>query len=58
MEVYFSPDVETRLQKLASANGKDTAQLVKDTVTRMLEIRLVSSRECKEVSSKPTVANW
>jgi predicted transcriptional regulator len=37
MEVRFSPDVETRLQQLASANGKDAEQLVKDTVTRMLE---------------------
>jgi predicted transcriptional regulator len=37
MEVHFSPDVETRLQQLAFANGKDAEQLVKDTVTRMLE---------------------
>ncbi len=37
MEVHFSPDVETRLQQLASANGKDAEQLVKDTVARMLE---------------------
>jgi predicted transcriptional regulator len=37
MEVHFPPDVETRLQQLASANGKDAEQLVKDTVTRMLE---------------------
>jgi predicted transcriptional regulator len=37
MEVYFSPDVETRLQQVASANGKDAEQLVKDTVARMLE---------------------
>jgi hypothetical protein len=32
MEVYFSPDVETQLQQVASANGKDAEQLVKDTV--------------------------
>src|SRR5271168_829094 len=37
MEVHFSPDVEMRLQQVASANGKDAKQLVKDTVTRMLE---------------------
>jgi predicted transcriptional regulator len=37
MEVHFPPDVETRLQQLASANGKDAEQLVKDTVARMLE---------------------
>jgi hypothetical protein len=37
MEVHFSPDVEIRLQQVASANGKDAEQLVKDTVARMLE---------------------
>ncbi|WP_157440049.1 hypothetical protein [Terracidiphilus gabretensis] len=37
MEVHFSPDVETQLQQVASANGKDAEQLVKDTVARMLE---------------------
>ena len=37
MEVHFSPDVETRLQQVAAANGKDAEQLVKDTVTRMLD---------------------
>lgn len=37
MEVHFSPDVETRLQQLAVANGKNAAQLVEDTVARMLE---------------------
>ena len=37
MEVHFSPDVESRLQQVASANGKDAEQLVKDTVTRMLD---------------------
>lgn len=37
MEVHFSPDVETRLQQLASANGKNAEQLVRDAVTRMLE---------------------
>jgi len=37
MEVHFSPDIETRLQQGALANGKDAEQLVKDTVLRMLE---------------------
>jgi predicted transcriptional regulator len=37
MEVHFSPDVETRLQEIAFASGKDPEQLVKDTVARMLE---------------------
>jgi predicted transcriptional regulator len=37
MEVHFSPDVETRLQQVASASGKDPEQLVKETVTRMPE---------------------
>lgn len=37
MEVHFPPDVETRLQQVAVANGKDAEQLVKETVARMLE---------------------
>ena len=37
MEVHFTPDIETRLQQVALANGKDAEQLVKDTVARMLE---------------------
>jgi predicted transcriptional regulator len=37
MEVHFSPDVEDRLRQLASANGKNAEQLVKDTVARMLD---------------------
>jgi predicted transcriptional regulator len=37
MEVHFSPDVEMRLQQVASANGKDAEQLVTETVSRMLE---------------------
>jgi len=37
MEVHFSPDVETRLEQLAVANGRNAEQLVKDTVGRMLE---------------------
>jgi predicted transcriptional regulator len=37
MEVRFSPAVESRLQQVGSANGKDVEQLVKDIVARMLE---------------------
>jgi predicted transcriptional regulator len=37
MEVHFSPEVETRLQQLAFTNGTDPEQLVKETVSRMLE---------------------
>ena len=37
MEAHFSPEIETRLQQVAVANGKDAEQLVKDTVARMLE---------------------
>jgi predicted transcriptional regulator len=37
MEVHFPPDVESRLQQLASANGKNPEQLVKETIIRMLE---------------------
>ena len=37
MEVRFSPGVETRLQQVALASGKEAEQLVKDTVARMLE---------------------
>ena len=37
MEVHFSPDVEVRLQQVASAHGKNPEQLVQETVKRMLE---------------------
>ena len=37
MEVHFSPDVETRLAQVAASNGKNAEQLVKDTVSRMLD---------------------
>ena len=39
MEVHFSTEVETRLQQVASASGKDAEQLVRDTVARMLDNR-------------------
>ena len=37
MEVHFAPEIESRLQQVARANGKDAEQLVKDTVAHMLE---------------------
>ncbi len=37
MEVHFPPDVEARLQQVASAGGKGAEQLVMETVNRMLE---------------------
>jgi len=37
MEVHFSPEIETRLQQVASAKGKGVEQLVKHAVARMLE---------------------
>jgi predicted transcriptional regulator len=37
MEVHFPPDVETLLQQVASASGKDAEQLVMETVNRMLQ---------------------
>jgi predicted transcriptional regulator len=37
MEVHFPPDVEIRLQQVASAHGKNPEQLVQETVNRMLE---------------------
>lgn len=37
MEVRFAPEVESRIEQLAHASGKDAEQLVKDTIARMLE---------------------
>lgn len=39
MEVHFTPDTQTQLQQLAASEGKDAAQLVQETVTRMLQRR-------------------
>ncbi len=36
MEVHFSPEVEMQLHQLASSNGKDPEQVVRETVSRML----------------------
>ena len=37
MEVHFSPDMEARLQQLASRSGQDAEQFVKDTIGRLLD---------------------
>lgn len=37
MEVQFPPDTEAQLQQFAASNGKDAAQVVKETVTNMLQ---------------------
>ena len=39
MEVHFTPDTEARLKQFAASEGKDAAQLVEETVNRMLERR-------------------
>jgi predicted transcriptional regulator len=39
MEVHFTPDTEARLEQFAASEGKDAAQVVVETVTRMLERR-------------------
>lgn len=39
MEVHFTPDTQARLQQLAASEGKDAAQVVEETVTRVLERR-------------------
>jgi len=37
MEVQFSPATEAQLQHLATSQGKNAAQVVEETVTRVLE---------------------
>jgi len=37
MEVQFSPATEAQLQHLANSQGKNAAQIVQETVTRVLE---------------------
>jgi len=39
MEVHFTPDTEAQLQQFAASEGKEPAQVVEETVTRMLERR-------------------
>jgi predicted transcriptional regulator len=37
MEVHFLPHTEARLRKFAATKGKDAAEIVEETITRMLD---------------------
>jgi predicted transcriptional regulator len=37
MEVHFTPEQEAQLSQIANHNGIDAAELVKETIQRMLE---------------------
>jgi len=37
MEVHFAPDTEAQLKRFAASKGKAAAQVVEETVARMLE---------------------
>ena len=37
MEVHFTPEKEAQLKRFAASKGKDAAQVVEETVARMLE---------------------
>ncbi len=37
MEVHFTPDAEAQLQQFAAPQGEDAAQVVEETVSRILE---------------------
>jgi predicted transcriptional regulator len=39
MEVHFTPDTEAQLKQLAALKGKNTSQVVEETVSSMLERR-------------------
>lgn len=39
MEVHFSADTQAKLEQFAATAGKDPAQLVEETVTRLVERR-------------------
>jgi len=39
MEVQFSASTEAQLKQFAASEGKEAAQLVEETITRMLERR-------------------
>ena len=39
MEVHFTPDTQAQLQQLAASEGKNAAQVVEETITRVLERR-------------------
>jgi predicted transcriptional regulator len=45
MEVHLPPDVETRLVRLASEQGRDTAALVQEAVVRLVDYDEWFSRE-------------
>jgi predicted transcriptional regulator len=37
VEVHLAPDTEAQLKEFAASKGKEAAQVVKETVARMLE---------------------
>jgi predicted transcriptional regulator len=39
MEIHLAPATEAQLQHLATSEGKNAAQVVEETVTRLLERR-------------------
>lgn len=39
MEVRFTPDTEARLAQFAASEGKDAAQVVEETIARVLDQR-------------------
>ena len=39
MEVHFTPDTQAQLQQLAASEGKNAAQVVEETIARVLEKR-------------------
>jgi len=39
MEVYFNADTQAKLEQFAATTGKNAAQLVEETVTRLVERR-------------------
>jgi len=39
MEVHFTPDTQEQLQQLAASEGKNAAQVVEESITRMLQRR-------------------
>ena len=39
MEVHFTPLTQAQLQQLAASEGKNAAQVVEETITRVLERR-------------------
>jgi predicted transcriptional regulator len=39
MEVHFNPDTQAKLEQFAASEGKDAAQMVEETMARILEQR-------------------